>query len=314
MWNFISKFTLLGIVVTILVMVISWWMIFKNSKDFIGMLLKARYWVGRSFGVFLPEDSRLQLQMDICHHNLEKISPTNVLREYLEGRCLPAAIQQSSLTEFYEKTLRNDEGIRSSILNHREGKTITCLSVLSKIEKEHDSNSVFIYADVRLGARKDCSITQSLTSILGVQDGENIKDVLNCLSKFEHGYRRIYAIIDQVDEWQPEDMEILRSWVIQDFTNLRINLPTANRDVAEKIDKVNGKKDALFLGEAMPTLRHDLEEYEVRNYVNLLTDDKEMRRTIKARAKEHSLKKNFGYITARQLVEIYKDQTLTEGQ
>ena len=124
---------MLGNLFGVILGIVTVWYAMAAGSDFVAIRLKVRYWALRSMGIFTPPYVRLQSQMVICHHYLEQTSPTNILREYMRDREIPAVLENSSLIDFYENVFKKYRGITSSVLNHKEGKTLSSLTVLSKI-------------------------------------------------------------------------------------------------------------------------------------------------------------------------------------
>jgi hypothetical protein len=247
-----------------------------------------------------------RLQMTISQHELRRASPTKLLKQLLDDRQIPAVVKSSKVVDFYDKAFRNYEGITSSVLAYSEGNTLSCLSVLAKIEQEdlnapvpNSRRPVFLYVDVN---RR--TITEALREALQIQEGENIYKVLMNLSKTKDGYLTIFGIIDQYDQWHPDDVGVLSALVIQSYRNYRLHVPTAIELVASKIE-FNGGKKASYLGPVTESLRHDLSEAEAREYVNALTDDAKLAEEITQLVVQEMSKP--GHVNPQRICEIYEE-------
>ena len=304
-----GKLELEWIGLSVLVVVVSWGtMVGVASNELTAALLKWRYTLASS--TFFPEDVLFRYQMAITHHKLESTSPTEILRQRLHDDNIPALVQNSSVLDFYYDVYTNRKGVTSSTLAHSEGKTISSLSILARIEQAtrngydwRGHKVVFLYVDVDGPGH---TITEGLRMALHIMDGVDLYKVLARICTAENDKYVIYGLIDQVDRWHEDDQDALKTLVQHQSRSLHIHIPSAKEGVALQLDKTNGRKKASYEGRVTPSMEHELTTWQARQFVNALAKDCSVQERIMELASKEISHGDAHFFNPRRIAEIYE--------
>lgn len=191
-----------------------------------------------------------KMQMRLSRQQLHIESPSVWRNDLLKARGIfGARVPDSKVLCFYNGIYRKHLGLTSSWLSQGEGKTLSCLQVLSDIEKE-EPGAAFLLVRVQ-----NQSIELALRSALRIHPDIRVADIVQSLTLIGPNLpadppKIVYGLLDQVEKWHPTDKGVLRCLVNQQHENLRIHMPCRRSDVALHLDDVNGKVKANYMGSA----------------------------------------------------------------